>query len=245
VEHVAENHFTYLKSARDRSAEVDVVLGDGRLMLEAESKPMKFDVISMDAFSSDSVPVHLLTNEAFEIYEKHLTPGGVIVINITNRYLDLAPVMWAVSGHRKLHLRIIHHWPNSQLEPWFNPTTYVLLSPREDFFEKHAMKKASLASHETFAKQLRKWLKNAGMGSGTNGQLTLDVALQRLLETTATKNPGEEEMIQHARQIAATLFIQNKYYANYTLDSFLALPIDKKTVPVWTDDYSSLFSILK
>ena len=245
VEHVAENHFTYLRSARDRGAEVDVVLGDGRLMLEMESKPMKFDVISMDAFSSDSVPVHLLTNEAFEIYEKHLSPGGVIVINITNRYLDLAPVMWAVSGHRNLHLRIIHHWPNSQLEPWFNPTTYVLLSPREDFFEQHTMKKASLASHETFAKQLRKWLKNAGMGSGTDGQLTLDAALQRLLETTATKNPGEEVMIQHARQIAGTLFIQNKYYANYTLDSFLDLPIDKKTVPVWTDDYSSLFSILK
>lgn len=79
--------FTFLSDARERGADVNVVIGDGRLGI-ASSK-QSFDLIILDAFSSDSVPVHMLTREALTIFADHLNPGGVIAFHVTNRYFDL------------------------------------------------------------------------------------------------------------------------------------------------------------
>jgi spermidine synthase len=67
-------------------------MGDGRLSLESEPA-QQFDILVMDAFSGDSVPVHLITREAFRTYCRHLKPEGILAVNITNSYLDLEPVM--------------------------------------------------------------------------------------------------------------------------------------------------------
>jgi len=84
---VAENEFSYLK---DSKADISVAMGDARLSLEREDSH-GFDVMLIDAFSSDSVPMHLMSAEAMEVYLKHLAPDGVIVFNVTNRYLNLTP----------------------------------------------------------------------------------------------------------------------------------------------------------
>jgi hypothetical protein len=81
--------FTYLRDARGQST---VTLGDARLALESEP-PEAYDVLVLDAFSSDAIPVHLLTLEAFEVYLRHLAPGGVLAVHVTNRHLDLKPVV--------------------------------------------------------------------------------------------------------------------------------------------------------
>ncbi len=86
---IANRDFTYL---RDTRARVVVALGDGRLALESEPS-QRFDLLVMDAFSGDSVPVHLITAEAFRAYFRHLKPGGILAVNMTNSYLDLEPVM--------------------------------------------------------------------------------------------------------------------------------------------------------
>jgi spermidine synthase len=86
---LARTWFTYLK---DTPATVEVTLGDGRLSLESEPS-QQFDLLIMDAFSGDSVPVHLLTREALHTYFRQLKPGGILAINTTNRYLDLNPVV--------------------------------------------------------------------------------------------------------------------------------------------------------
>ena len=86
---LARSQFTYLA---DTPAKVEVSLGDGRLSLEREPS-QQFDILVMDAFSGDSVPVHLITKEAFAMYFRHLKPGGLLAVNISNRYLDLEPVM--------------------------------------------------------------------------------------------------------------------------------------------------------
>jgi SAM-dependent methyltransferase len=86
---IARTQFTYL---RDTPAKVEVALGDARLSLEAETS-RQFDILVMDAFSGDAVPVHLITLEAFRTYFRHLKPDGILAVNITNRYLDLKPVM--------------------------------------------------------------------------------------------------------------------------------------------------------
>jgi hypothetical protein len=86
---IARMQFTYL---RDTPAKLDVAMGDARLTLEAEPA-QQFDILVVDAFSGDAVPVHLLTVEAFRTYFRHLKPGGILALNTTNRYLDLDPVM--------------------------------------------------------------------------------------------------------------------------------------------------------
>ena len=90
VEDLARSHFSYLK---DSWGDVSVVLGDGRVSLERELEtngPQNFDILVIDAFSGDSIPIHLLTFEAFELYAKHLKQGGVLAFHITNRHLDLS-----------------------------------------------------------------------------------------------------------------------------------------------------------
>jgi len=85
----ASTQFTFLADCQARH---DVVLGDGRLSLEREA-PQNFDVLAVDAFSSESVPVHLLTREALELYFRHLKPDGILAVNISNRFIDLEPLV--------------------------------------------------------------------------------------------------------------------------------------------------------
>jgi SAM-dependent methyltransferase len=91
---VANSHFTYLA---DSDAKIETPLGDARLTLEREP-PQNFDVLAVDAFSSDAIPVHLITSEALAVYLRHLKPDGVIAFHVTNRFLNLVPVVEAL-GH--------------------------------------------------------------------------------------------------------------------------------------------------
>ena len=83
---------------------VSVVLGDGRLKLQ-ESPPGTYDVVIVDVFSSDSIPVHLMTREAIALYASRLRPGGVILMNISNRYVAITPVLARIAAQEGLHLR--------------------------------------------------------------------------------------------------------------------------------------------
>lgn len=91
IERVAREDFAYLNEC---SSGAVVKLGDARVELEREA-PNGYDLLVVDAFSGDSIPTHLLTREAFQLYRKHLAPGGAIALNISNRYLQLAPVVEA------------------------------------------------------------------------------------------------------------------------------------------------------
>jgi SAM-dependent methyltransferase len=95
---IANTWFTYLK---DSSGKIEVVLGDARLSMERE-KPQGYDVIAVDAFSGDSIPVHLITYEAVGVYLRHLKPDGVIAFHVSNRFLDLKPVLLAIAEKRGL-----------------------------------------------------------------------------------------------------------------------------------------------
>jgi hypothetical protein len=86
---IAQSEFTYLK---DTPAKLELALGDARLALESEPS-QQFDLLVMDAFSGDSVPVHLITREAFVTYFRHMKRGGIVAVNVSNAYLNLAPVM--------------------------------------------------------------------------------------------------------------------------------------------------------
>jgi len=100
---IAHNNFSYLSRT---AATTEIVLGDARLQLEREP-PQQFDVLVVDAFSGDSVPIHLLTVEAFALYFKHLKPNGVLAVHITNRFLDLRPVVKTAADHFARQVRLV------------------------------------------------------------------------------------------------------------------------------------------
>ena len=81
----------------DSASTPRIVLGDARLSL-AHAQPARFDLILLDAFSSDSIPVHLITREAFEIYKRHLGPEGLIITHVSNRHLEMRPTIASVAA---------------------------------------------------------------------------------------------------------------------------------------------------
>src|SRR5262249_59565528 len=85
------NYFTYLDDAERRGVRVQTVLGDARLSIA--SRPLVHDLFIIDAFSSDAIPVHLLTREAWQVYLAKLSAHGIIAFHITNQFLDLTPVI--------------------------------------------------------------------------------------------------------------------------------------------------------
>ncbi len=108
---VADTEFSYL---RDSKATTARVLGDARLSLEREDGH-GFDVMVIDAFSSDSVPMHLLSAEAMEVYLKHLAPDGVIAFNVTNRYLNLSPPIQRIAQEYGLVSAYISDEPTDRI----------------------------------------------------------------------------------------------------------------------------------
>ncbi|HBY63383.1 MAG TPA: hypothetical protein DEH78_26465, partial [Solibacterales bacterium] len=94
---VARRWFTYLS---DTKAKLEILLGDARQTMERES-PQNYDVLAVDAFSGDSIPVHLLTKEAIQLYFRHLKPDGILAVHVSNKFLDLVPVVGLSAGELK------------------------------------------------------------------------------------------------------------------------------------------------
>ena len=131
VEQLARKHFKYLDYCQGK---VDIVMGDARLMMEREvaaGNTQKFDLLALDAFSSDAIPVHLLTREAFQTYLRQIRDDGVIAVHISNRYLDLRPVVERLAAEFGLSTVCISE--DSEANWWVYATTWVLVSRDKTF----------------------------------------------------------------------------------------------------------------
>ena len=124
---LATFQFTYLTNCPGK---VELTLGDARLSLEREPS-QDFDLLALDAFNSDAIPVHLLTQEAFIVYQRHLKPKGILAVHITNRSLDLEPVVINLARQFNYKVTIIDDVgiPNKW---WIYPSTWMLLSHNEE-----------------------------------------------------------------------------------------------------------------
>lgn len=118
---IAQSEFTFIS---DSKARVEMVLGDARLSMERE-EPQKYDVLAVDAFSGDAVPVHLLTTQAIGVYLRHMKPGGIIAFHVTNRFLNLPPVVEAIAKAHGLH---VAHIRDENDNPLLRNTTWVLVA---------------------------------------------------------------------------------------------------------------------
>jgi hypothetical protein len=124
VEKLARSEFFFLAESRGRT---EVILGDGRLSLERELG-QQYDLLVVDAFSGDSIPVHLLTTQALELYFRHLRPTGILALHITNTHLDLAPVVETLTRKLGKHAVMITNDRDEDREIY--SATWALLSSK-------------------------------------------------------------------------------------------------------------------
>ncbi|MGB6545147.1 MAG: fused MFS/spermidine synthase [Candidatus Acidiferrales bacterium] len=141
---IARTQFTFLNDCRAR---LEIVMGDARLSLERES-PENFDVLAVDAFSGDSIPVHLLTREAIELYFRHLKPDGILAVHISNRYLDLQPVLMGESQALGKSARVVETHDDSSHDALAS-VWVLLVSPPTHFNENEIAASEPLAPNRT------------------------------------------------------------------------------------------------
>ena len=126
----ANEYFTFLE---DSPATTEVILGDGRLAMEQDSVSQQFDVLILDAFSGDAIPTHLLTSQAFEVYRRHLRDpdNSLIVVHVSNRYLDLVPVVSRLAEHHKLAARLIRQTKTEALK--IDSSDWIVITNNRQF----------------------------------------------------------------------------------------------------------------
>lgn len=127
----SNKHFTYRSDAQARGAEVEVKLGDARLTME-RIEPQGYDVIAVDAFSGDSIPVHLLTEECMtNAYLKHLKPDGILAVHISNRYLDLEPVVRNLAEKNGMQVRSVKYDYPEEKSHWHEGDNSAITGPND------------------------------------------------------------------------------------------------------------------
>ncbi len=134
---IARSWFTYLKNC---PATVNIVMGDARLSLERE-QPNQFDVLAVDAFSSDAIPVHLLTREAVELFFRHVRPGGIVALHISNKYLNLYPVAERIGkelGKQFIYVESRENGANEEFS-----ADWVLLTDNKEVLQSPAFRAAA------------------------------------------------------------------------------------------------------
>ncbi|HZP84567.1 MAG TPA: fused MFS/spermidine synthase [Chthonomonadaceae bacterium] len=134
VVQIARTEFSYLK---DSPAQIEIALGDARLSLEREP-PQRFDVLAVDAFSSDAIPVHLLTKEALALYFRHMKPDGIVAVHVSNRYLELEPVVAQAALALGKQARLVESGDDDDNE--IAAASWVLVANRPEIFDSPVLK---------------------------------------------------------------------------------------------------------
>ena len=130
IPRIARQYFHFLDEIEKRGGTVEVVMGDARQSLERE-EAQKFDVLLLDAFSGDAVPVHLLTREAFQLYQRHMKSDGIIAVHVSNRYLSLAPVVEEIASALQMKTTRI----GTELDGFDENSSYVMVTNNEAFLK--------------------------------------------------------------------------------------------------------------
>jgi len=139
VKRVAEDYFSYLK---ETPADQNVVLGDARLALEREYEAEGangYQVLVLDAFSSDAIPMHLLTSEAMEVYLKHLSPDGILAVHVSNRFLNLPPLVRNLAEDAGYRAELVVC--QSSGDGLHAASNWVLVTQNQEFFEQPEVQK--------------------------------------------------------------------------------------------------------
>jgi hypothetical protein len=151
VVRLATKYFTFAGHCLGKA---ECVIGDARLSLEKEP-PQRFDLLALDAFNSDSIPVHLLTKEAFMIYDRHMNTNGIIAVHISNNYIDLEPVLVNLAHEMNLSFAVFD-FHSSPDQFWIKPNVWVLLSRSREALDAPLLRRAARAP-EPNCDRVRLW----------------------------------------------------------------------------------------
>jgi spermidine synthase len=140
--------FTFLRQCLPHA---DIIIGDARLRL-GEQPANSFDLLALDAFSSDAVPMHLMTAEAFDTYARVLAPNGLLLVHISNRFMALDPVVAAAAAHGGWHAAIFHYNPptnfvasrtadgktavRTETDPWESASDWIVLTHDQAMYDR-------------------------------------------------------------------------------------------------------------
>jgi spermidine synthase len=216
-------YFGYVHDARERGAQLELVMGDARLTMERKQleDAAKYGIIVVDAFSSDAIPIHLITHEAMQVYLDKLTPDGLLAFHISNRYLDLRPVLYNLAQERGL--AAVYQSDDREVDPHStallgkSSSTWVVLAHKKH----HLNGLRALNDWEDERADLRSELLPLSLwpdpGMGLTAQAML---LRNLLDEAISKRPSKWKELEPD--------------ANWP---------DLAKVGVWTDDYSNLLSV--
>jgi hypothetical protein len=132
---IARREFSLLA---DSGAKIEVVMGDGRLSLEREA-PRRYDVLGIDAFSGDSIPMHLISREAMALYARHIKEDGVIVFQATNRFVNLPPVIKQLAAELGMHAVLVSDSPSNEATDhtfWYSSTDQVVVTRNRELLKR-------------------------------------------------------------------------------------------------------------
>jgi spermidine synthase len=138
VQQIAQSEFSFFPHS---PADKRILLGDARLTLERQ-EPQNFDVLAVDAFSSDAIPIHLLTREALGLYFRNLKSDGILALHVSNRYLDLVPVC-ARGAQEYSKIAMVCNDDGTEAD-YMSPSTWVLLTSQASWFQSEAFKSADI-----------------------------------------------------------------------------------------------------
>ncbi len=213
-------YFTFVDDARKRGARVDLVMGDARLTMERKQlkDSEKYGVIVVDAFSSDAIPIHLMTREALKVYLDKMTERGLLCFHISNRYLDLKPVLYKLAEDHQPSLAAVFQSDNREENyPGKTSSTWVVLARKSEYLDGLR----ELNKYEDSRKAtLRDLLPLMLWPDGGHSPTAPSYMLYGLLSLEVFKHPSRWE----------------------ELDPEEGWP-DLRKVGVWTDDYSNLLSV--
>jgi hypothetical protein len=247
-------YFTFVEGARKRGATVDLVMGDARLTMANQQlkESEKYGMIVVDAFSSDAIPVHLITRQALDVYLDKLTADGLIVFHISNRYLNLAPVLYNLAQERGLEAVMQSDtWeeednPSSSQLMAKTSSSWVVLSPSKGRLNKLL----ELNDWEDERQAIRtELLPLSQWPDNSVGLAGLAMFLRNFLDEDMCKRPARWEPLEPEINWWPELVQEKKRMEQENKGSWTPEleqeKIRKKleTVGVWTDDYSNLFSV--
>jgi hypothetical protein len=234
--------FTFVDDARKRGAEIKFRMGDARLKLK-EDTDSKYALLLVDAFSSDSIPVHLLTNEAVQLYLDRLTDDGILALHISNKFVKLEPVVAAIAEHHNLVARVWND--DAEKIPGKTASSWVVLArKREDLGPRLCSPISDLMVENyhgwhllTVVQQTYPEIKGALDKAGAKQQ----EAVVKWLD----ERPNDPQAKQFATWIRKYSEYEKLMGVLHRETGYGFRPLDKlRGVEAWTDDYADVMRVM-
>jgi heme/copper-type cytochrome/quinol oxidase subunit 4 len=240
VKKVAEEHFFYTKMAREKNGvDVDIILGDARIQMQRQlerDEKQEFDVLAVDAFSSDAIPRHLLTKECVQLYEKHMAKNGIIAIHISNRFLDLEGICYRIGTELGYQPMLIEC--DEPVDDWGYSNSWVLFTKNKEFRNDEYVNTTSF-DHDWYRGKLEGFIEDR-IGDTVDLEAKPDFDFKTFEKSLSKKIPApEDEDIENTDRQSLSEYEDFKKRLQQWEKA------ERQFKVLWTDDFGSLWQVIR